>query len=277
MLCATDRAYIVIDDRQNRSLKDFICEKVASGGATRLYQLNLFKKVSFLHDGIQVGTLDWLLAELSDGLQKVTDCAKISTAACILAAQSRRSDVSGPALQEVHVQIGRFLADKLLDDVGPCGLLTDEASFSHVQGTAFYGMVASENVLIVPLMRGGEPMSRGVYQSFPRAHLIHYNNDDAQSSNSLESVLTSSQIKDVIIVDSVVNEGRSVRQTLASLNDKQRKLRIYVLTAVMQYNASLQLPKEFPHVQFLALRISENKYTGKGGTDTGNRLFGTHW
>ena len=28
-------------------------------------------------------------------------------------------------------------------------------------------------------------------------------------------------------------------------------------------------------VTFLALRVSDNKYTGRGGTDTGHRLFNT--
>ena len=32
---------------------------------------------------------------------------------------------------------------------------------------------------------------------------------------------------------------------------------------------------KYPNISFYALRISENKYTGKGGTDTGNRLFNT--
>ena len=124
-------------------------------------------------------------------------------------------------------------------------------------------------------MRGGEPMSRGVYQQFPSAKLIHYNDDDIKSNSALTDVLGSSSIKDIIIVDSVINEGRSIRQVFGTLRGKSR-LQIYVLTAVMQHEASLKLPKEFPRVRFVALRVSENKYSGKGGTGTGNRLYATY-
>ena len=61
--------------------------------------------------------------------------------------------------------------------------------------------------------------------------------------------------------------AQSVNQSLA--------LAIFVVTGVMQKEAAERLPKAFPKARFLALRVSENKYTGKGGTDTGNRLFGT--
>ena len=179
-----------------------------------------------------------------------------------------------PSLQAIHAQIGRFLAEKLLDSYGHFGALLDEGSFSHVQGGSFQGNVTSENVLILPLMRGGEPMSRGVFQCFPRAKLIHYDDKDIASSKTAESILVSTNIKDVIFVDSVVNQGRSIRRCLAPL-EKNKRIRIHVLTAVIQQEASIKLPKEYPRVKFLALRVSENKYTGKGGTDTGNRLFGT--
>lgn len=276
MLYASDRSYIAIDDRQNRSLKDFIHEQLeSSSGSHRLYQLNLLANSSFLHDGIQVGSLDKLQRELSNlDIHRILSCVS-STAANILATQSRRSDLDGPGLQEVHVEIGRFLADKLLDECGRYGLLTDQASYSHVQGTIFHGTVSSGNVLIVPLMRGGEPMSRGVYHRFPRACMVHCYDNDAESISKVESMINSSHIKDIIIVDSVVNEGRSIRRVLTSLIHMSR-LRVYVLTAVIQYEASVQLPKEFRRVRFIALRISRNKYSGKGGTDTGNRLFGTY-
>lgn len=275
MISASDYGYIVIDDRQNRSMKDFINEQASSGGGRYLFQINLLPDSSFLHNGIQVGSLEQLEEDLaSSRIHTVLDCAKFSTVAQLLATQSRRSDLHGPALQDVHAQMGRFLAERLLDYAGPHTSLIDQDSFPHVQGTSFQGVVTSENVLILPLMRGGEPMSRGVYQYFPRAKLFHYNDKDDKSSSTLESVLTSSNIKDIIIVDSVINEGRSVRRSLASLGTNQC-LRVYVLIAVMQKDASVNLPKEFPRVQFLTLRVSENKYTGKGGTDTGNRLFGT--
>eukprot|EP00978_Attheya_sp_CCMP212_P016425 scaffold43013_cov52-Attheya_sp.AAC.1 len=129
-------------------------------------------------------------------------------------------------------------------------------------------------------------MSRGVvYEYFPGVPLIHYGNyDETSHSSLLRKALDVKHPRDiklsnktVVLVDLVVNEGNSIHHTnhhirsLAQDNEEQL-IRIVVLTAVMQKKASLRLPKEYPRVQFLALRISENKYTGKGGMV---RILGT--
>jgi hypothetical protein len=72
----------------------------------------------------------------------------------------------------------------------------------------------------------------------------------------------------VIIVDSVVNEGRSVRKVLDCMQGLLRQkpsesIRFYVMTAVMQANAAGRLPKDYPRARFVTLRVSENKYQGK--------------
>jgi uracil phosphoribosyltransferase len=143
------------------------------------------------------------------------------------------------------------------------------------------------------MMRGGEPMARGVYHRLPSAHFIHY---DDKTSNHEDVVVeggndhlcqvlktfnnnSEPKIVSVILVDSVINSGASIRRAIRTLvqkvNPKNVKLAIYVMTAVMQQEAAHQLPLEFPRVKFLALRVSKNQYVGRGGTDTGNRLFGT--
>ena len=297
MLQASDRGYVVIDDRKNRSLKTFIAKHTLQQSpfkSGRLYQLHVGNKndtTLCYHTGIMVGCLDELRQQLvSKDLYQVLQYAENSNVANLLATQTRRSDLFGPALQDVHRDVGRFLAEKLVDEDHLGHDLVTLKSFSHVQvGTTFDGIVTHDNMVIVPLMRGGEPMSRGVYDYFPCAQLIHdWDNDDKKSHSLLKKALETIHphhdkffFKTVVLVDSVVNEGKSIRhtidqiQSLAQNNEEQHQLRIVVLTAVMQKNASMRLPKEYPRVQFLALRISENKYAGKGGTDTGNRLFGT--
>lgn len=193
--------------------------------------------------------------------------------------------------------MGRYLAERLLDEYGQRDLLARHASFAHVQGTTFHGYSTTggmmNRILILALMRGGEPMARGVYKIFPSSQFFHYNNhedndrrgmgdkkEDAESTLTLQTMLAVAT--HVIIVDSVVNEGRSIRRVMRHLMitsiiapSPPRPPHIYVLTGVMQMQASRTLPMEFPRVRILALRLSENKYTGQGGTDTGNRLFGT--
>jgi uracil phosphoribosyltransferase len=298
MLRTSDRGYIVLDDRHNRSMREFIRDAAASGNScNRLSQLLVSGEtksnvsvvaVDSWHTGIPLSSLERILTELQEDrlIPAVLDCAKTSPAAAVLATRTRRSDIGGPMLQVVHTEVGRFLADRLMDAFSERLVVQD--SFSHVQGNTFHGRVAAgASLLIVPLMRGGEPMSRGVYERFPCAKLFHFSSEQ-ESREDLSHFFTSDTTTDVIIVDSVINEGRSVRSILHCLQglvsdacsetddaSNNNRVRFYVLTAVMQKGASLQLPQEFPSVCFLTLRLSENKYKGRGGTDTGNRLFGT--
>ncbi|KAL7581094.1 hypothetical protein ACA910_005897 [Epithemia clementina (nom. ined.)] len=286
MLMEADRGYVVIDDRRNRSMTDFLSNMVKSGIADRkLFQIKFSSSGgdsvdhndSFWHTGIKVGSLDNLLAELGGSIHKVFDYASSQTSAALLATQSRRADLAGPALQSVHEKIGAFVAERLLDEFGAS--LVQEQDFPHVQGNRFSGFAScNSEILILALMRGGEPMARGVYSQFPAARFFHYDDDMAEKGkNALSKQL--SCVSNVIIVDSVINEGNSIRRVLGQLESlvipPSAKPRYFVLTAVMQACAAAKLSVEFPRVRFFALRLSENKFKGQGGTDTGNRLFGT--
>lgn len=282
MLETSDRGYIVIDDRFNRSMNDFIYKCAQTTTSSKIQQLYLHKNIdSFVgwHPGIAVGCLTKLRKDLQRGtINSVLDCCNISTAASILATQTRRADLSGPDLQNIHLEVGSLLADQLIDSFPQH--FTKTKHFPHVQGNDYVGKVPSADVVILPLMRGGEPMSRGVYERFPHGKLFHYY-DENESVDRLSKLLLSTSVTDVIIVGSVVNEGNSVRnvighvQRLIASDSAVLPPKMYVLTAVMQKEAFVQLPIDYPLIRFIALRVSNNKYKGRGGTDTGNRLFGT--
>lgn len=51
-------------------------------------------------------------------------------------------------------------------------------------------------------------------------------------------------------------------------------VQVVVICMVMQEEAQA-LAMEFPLVRFIAMRVSQNKFKGLGGTDTGHRLFNT--
>ena len=292
MLESSDRGYIVLDDRHNRSMSSFLSDVAAKNG--KFKQLHLSGKnntppFTGWHPGIEVGCLKVLLQELHNGgIYSVFDCCKVSTAASVLATQTRRADLSGPDLQSQHTNVGKYLADRLMDMYSE--YFVEKRDFAHVQGNNFVGSVVSDDVLILPLMRGGEPMSRGIYERFPNAKLVHYYHDEqTESCNRLSKALA--KVSNVIIVDSVVNEGKSVRDVIHHIHKLMTNCaengtncksttsllppRIFVVTAVMQMEASRRLPVDYPLIRFVALRISDNKYKGRGGTDTGNRLFGT--
>ena len=308
MLSVADRGYVVINNKKNRSMKTFISKctvtndfRTPSGHGsdtcTSLYQLNLRSSDDmessppFWHVGLRVGCLETLLEELLNPdryCNAVYDWTTVPSA-LVLATQTRRADLCGPALQRVHTQVGMYLADQLLDCNHICGgsLTTVSSSpFEHVQkGRTFTGTVPSGDVLIVSMMRSGDPMARGVYERFPSATYMHYNDDEDEKAIAEQSQTIKDKVSSIIIVDAVINSGTSIRRILSQFfkavdrvteESSEKFYSIYVLTGVIQEKTAISLPKEYPTVMFLALRISKNQYTGRGGTDTGNRLFGTY-
>ena len=153
--------------------------------AGRIYQLAHFNsdanketnglEICMAHDGIRIGSLKGLLLELQTGSINRVITYTHSPSASLLATKSRQSDLYGPDLQNIHADIGSFLADKLVDEFDfNSNILTHKVECPHVQGNTFTGVESVSEILILPLMRGGEPMSRGVHSRFPRAHIFHY-------------------------------------------------------------------------------------------------------
>jgi uracil phosphoribosyltransferase len=84
----------------------------------------------------------------------------------------------------------------------------------------------------------------------------------------------------VILVDLVVNSGKSVVEFVERIRKLSPTARIVIVSGVVQDQAvaSGELADMLalaPNLHLVALRFSENKYTGKGRTDTGHRLFNT--
>lgn len=128
--------------------------------------------------------------------------------------------------------------------------------------------------LIAALMRGGEPMAFGVNNAFPRAMFIHaYDHDD----------ITSGLLKDrrsIILVDSVINSGKSILQFVEHIRNLHATIYIVIVVGVVQSQSfcSRSPIRMFAHdakLTVVALRLSVNKFTDKGTTNTGNRLFNT--
>ncbi|KAL5866349.1 hypothetical protein ACKVWC_011467 [Pyricularia oryzae] len=90
-----------------------------------------------------------------------------STAAKLLASPMRDASIEGLTLQDSHVQTGRFLATQVVTEV--IGL--EKHTIPHVQGqnTSGYRLTDEKRTLIVAMMRGGEPMAKGVHRTFPLA------------------------------------------------------------------------------------------------------------
>lgn len=294
MLIQADYSFVVVNDKMNRSINDFISKHARLGyGSPRLSQitnLNTNALAQLWHDGLPIQTLESLVTYINNGsINAVIDCASESIRAQLFVTQMRDASLQPLALQDVHFKVGELLAGRLIDEFGVSMDIVETVQLPHVQGNMFKGLSCSHvsNILILPLMRGGEPLAKGIYSSFPSAQFIHFydqENEIDQRNNLLDKALHSSDTKkplNVAVVDSVINTGSSIKRAInhiyqvAKVVSPDLEIVLFVLSGVMQQEAAVELPRLYPRVRFVTLRVSDNKFTGKGGSDTGNRLFGT--
>ncbi|KAF2801280.1 uracil phosphoribosyltransferase [Mytilinidion resinicola] len=196
------------------------------------------------------------------------------TAAKLLMTQTRDASISGPALREAHRCVGWYLATEFLSDL----VGVEECPIPHVQGNQTTGsrLYHETQTLIVPLMRGGEPMAFGVNDAFPKARFLHAKEAQDVKLENLEDQVT------VVLVDSVINSGNSIMKFVERIRELHATVRIVIMAGVVQADAvsedvgSLKCRLSVHgRISLVALRVSQNKYTGSGVTDTGNRLFNT--
>ncbi len=195
-----------------------------------------------------------------------------SNATKVLMTATRNKSMAGPALREAHRKIGWYLAIEFLTEV----IGVETYGIPHVQGNETDGhrIRHEKQTTIVALMRGGEPMAFGVSDALPLAMFVHAKNAENLKIEHLKGQQT------VVLVDSVVNEGRSVMEFFDHIRGLNAEIRIVVISGVTQHQAirsgklaqSLASDSNFI---LISLRVSGNKYKGKGGTDTGHRLFNT--
>ena len=184
----------------------------------------------------------------------------------------RDAKFAGPALREAHRRVGWYLATEFLADV----IGIEEYPIPHVQGhhTSGYRLFHEQQTSIVALMRGGEAMALGVNEAFPLAMFIHASRPEDIMLHHLQGQRT------VVLVDSVVNSGKTVVQFVQHVRSLHAAIRIVVLAGVAQAQtvsggSLTQALARHAKFSLVALRLSDNKFTGRGTTDTGNRLFNT--
>lgn len=198
-----------------------------------------------------------------------------SAAAKLLMTLTRDSAIAGPNLREAHRRVGLYLAVQFV--AGVIGL--EGFSIPHVQGrnTSGYRLREEENVLIVALMRAGEPMALGVNDAFPRAMFRHANEP---ADITAQHVLG---VHSIVLVDAVVNNGDTAVRFIEHIRHLAPAVRVVIVAGVVQsqctsaatQNRFALLNKGDADLTLVALRASHNKFKGVGTTDTGNRLFNT--
>ncbi|KAI0390133.1 uracil phosphoribosyltransferase-domain-containing protein [Xylariaceae sp. FL0594] len=190
----------------------------------------------------------------------------------LLTTPTRDATMTGYELRKAHRVVGWYLATEFLPQL--VGL--EEVEIPHVQGRKTVGHVLrhESKTCIVALMRGGEPMASGVSKALPTAMFVHANDPHDVTADHLDGQEV------LILVDSVVNSGKTVVQFVRHIRSISANVLIIVIAGVVQRQCTSKgqladiLLRDY-NLFLLALRLSQNKFTGKGTTDTGNRLFNT--
>ncbi|KAI8202589.1 Uracil phosphoribosyltransferase [Colletotrichum sp. SAR 10_86] len=256
MLKAADEAIVVVGDERLRSKSmDEALLKVITEDGLRAKQM-LMPRTS----GMRLSSSLLPVLQL-DAQQIVAEFTKTPRYLRVFHATDLRA---------AHHEVGRYLAIEFLADA----LGVEEYPIPHVQGhtTAGHRLLGEKSTAIIALMRGGEPMALGVNEVFAKAMFLHAKQPEDIHENALAGKKT------VILVDSVVNSGKSIEVFVRHLQAIYAKIHIVVVAGVVQKDAVTKVMKPLgktADLSLVALRLSENKYVGQGGTDTGNRLFNT--
>ncbi|RAH75649.1 uncharacterized protein BO66DRAFT_433722 [Aspergillus aculeatinus CBS 121060] len=153
------------------------------------------------------------------------------------------ASISGPALQNAHRDAGRYLALAYLPNV--VGI--EDYPIPRVQGHHVTGhrLQGQHHTTIIALMRGGEPLARGIYDYLPEAAFIHAKVPDDVCHGHLHNQKT------VILADWVIDSGQTVAKFVRHIRKLTPDVRIIVVAGVVQGRSIAKLSP----LQALALAI----------------------
>jgi uracil phosphoribosyltransferase/adenylate kinase/phosphoserine phosphatase len=289
MLHKADEAYIVVGDQATRSssMDNELAKAINNtNGTLSALQILLPPTASprLTLETLPKATLD--SAELNlifhDHSNPSTRFIHATTkpSAKLLTTPTRDATKQSYSLRKAHSRIGYYLATEYLSAI--TGL--EETRIPHVQGghTDGHRFRHEKATLIIPLMRGGEPMAFGVSKALPRAAFAHAKTFADVDKKIFEGKRT------VVLVDSVINTGKSIVEFVLPLRERYPGVRVVVVAGVVQEDAVVvkkgdgkgetgfaEMLRDDKELWVVALRKSANRYKGKGGTDTGHRLFNT--
>lgn len=182
----------------------------------------------------------------------------------ILGTESRKADISSYELCEIHRELGKLLAYQIVENFELV-----EIEINHVQGRKTgFELKDKDNIFIFALMKSGLYIAEGLRSVFKESSIFLVN-DDVPDLNNIDL-----SEKTLLIADSVINTGKSIVRIIESILKKGYMFKRIIVAASVVQEESIEILKD-KNIELYAVRISQNKYTGKGNTDTGNRLYNT--
>ncbi|KAM0126309.1 hypothetical protein ACHAO1_010121 [Botrytis cinerea] len=281
MLSTADQAIVVVGDEKTRSrTMDLELFNVIRDGGLQARQVvlpctsmprlntNMLPLVSMMDPEF----VDSILRHRSRRAGIQVHHATDQNGTKLLMTPMRDANFGGPALRESHRRVGHYLATEFLSRV--VGI--EEYFISHVQGhiTRGFRLLNEQRTSIVALMRGGESMALGVSEIFPLAMFVHANCPEDIKSHHLQGQSA------VVLVDLVVNNDTTVVQFEQHIHKLHPTVHVVVVAGVVQAESVskgslIYRLARSQKLDIVTLHLSNDNFTGRGTTDTGNRLFNT--
>ena len=173
-------------------------------------------------------------------------------------------------------EISRIVACEALNDFE-----TINQNINTWQGALDVEMIDVKNLVLVPILRAGEPMLTGILKTLPfaRSGFLAMKRDEQTALSKLfYENIPNLEGKTVLLLDPMVATGGSLIDGISFLKSKNPK-RIISLNILGSQEGVNNVQKAYPDVDiFIAqidARLDENKYIRPGLGDAGDRAFFT--
>ena len=251
------------------ALKNVIADTLISAD-TKFFVVKLLQEKGYTVTAYGDGKNDYYMLKQAD-----KGCLYIGK---YLSRSLRDSDLSGISL--VYDRSPYILADNdsdIADDIAICksnsGVNGARLADSHIRlgrklGEVMRGFIPNINAAVIVLERGGRFFGDGVYTSFGGTFYSYNSKTDAFPDINQGFA---------VIVDSVINTGKSILDMVDQLKQKNPEIEIIVVSNVIQ-NDAVNLLQGY---KVFAVRTSANSFVGSRqamqkngkGPDTADRLF----
>ena len=174
-------------------------------------------------------------------------------------------------------ELSRIMVSEALSDYP-----TVTQNINTWQGHLDVQMIEVQKLVLVPILRAGEPMLTGILKTLPyaRSGFLAMKRDEqtAQSKLFYENI-PNLEDKTVLLLDPMVATGGSLIDGIEFLKSKNAK-RIICINILGSQHGVDTVTKKYPEVDmFIAQidpRLDENSYIRPGLGDAGDRAFNTN-
>lgn len=174
-------------------------------------------------------------------------------------------------------EISRIIASEAL-----CNHETVTQNINTWQGSLDVQMIEVQKLVLIPILRAGEPMLTGILKTLPYAKsgFLAMKRDEETSQSKLfyENIPTQLEDKTVLLLDPMVATGGSLIDGIDYLKSKGAK-KIISLNVLGSPEGIKKVQDAHPDVNIYIAqideRLDENNYIRPGLGDAGDRAFNT--